>query len=89
MDLRDRLKRLAEKSGVNGKICKFGNIYISLEQETREAFECAMTSGATTMDITRALNEDGIKVRREYVAEKRKCFREENLECCLKKEEII
>ena len=87
MPLKDTLKLIADKSGM-GSMCKFGKIYSDMDAETKEALRSAMTSSASTMDICRALNDDGIKIRREFLAEKRKCFSSISAasNCCLNSE---
>ena len=58
MALKDTLLTLTDSSK-NSLFCKFGKIYIDLDEETRGALESALKSGASTMDICRALNDDG------------------------------
>ncbi len=82
MGLTENLKALMDGAGVVN-LCKFGSIYKSLPEEERKLLGQVLCSGATTMDITRALNVDGIKIRREFVGEKRKCFLNNDIPCCL------
>ena len=82
MSLKDTLNLIA-KSSHYPSLCKFGRIYTDMDEETRDALRSAITSGATTMDICRALNDDGIKIRREFLAEKRKCFSSQSASCCM------
>jgi hypothetical protein len=83
MGLKDTLTELARTPAINESVCKFGNFYLSLDGETREVLVVALRSGASTMDITRALVADGFKIRREFLGEKRKCFKDPNVQCCL------
>lgn len=82
--LKDILKQIGQQAGDSNGICKVGRIYRNMDKETSEAFVGVMQGAASTMDITRALNAEGIKVRRELVGEKRACFRGDNQNCCLK-----
>jgi hypothetical protein len=82
MSLKDTLKSITDNSQVSS-FCKFGKIYYEMDDDTKEAMRSAMTSSASTMDICRALNDDGIKVRREFLGEKRKCFTSQSAACCL------
>lgn len=82
MALKDTLLALADTSK-NGSFCKFGKTYLDVDEETRDALSSALKSGATTMDICRALSSDGLHMRREFVGEKRKCFTDSSVQCCL------
>lgn len=81
MALKDTFKELTLP--VNNR-CKFGAIYEGFDEETKDAFKEVLLSSATTQDITRALCADGIKVRREFVGDKRTCFTNPEKECCLR-----
>lgn len=81
MALKDAFKELISPTSNR---CKFGIIYEGFDDETKEAFNEVLLSSATTQDITRALNADGIKIRREFVGEKRSCFTDPDKPCCLK-----
>lgn len=82
MALADTLKSLADTSK-NNALCKFGKIFMGLDEETREALDSALRSEASTMDISRALNDDGLHIRREFLGEKRRCFNDLATTCCL------
>jgi alkylhydroperoxidase/carboxymuconolactone decarboxylase family protein YurZ len=84
MGLKDSLQQLISDVEYQ-KYCKFGSIYMSLDQETRELLAVALRGDAPTLQITKALNSDGIDVRREHVGEKRACFTSDNPNCCLRK----
>lgn len=79
--LKDVLIDMANGGAV--KLCKIGEIYNSMDEETRSAFSLAMKSEATTMDICRALKADGISVGREFLGAKRRCFKNDDPTCCL------
>lgn len=82
MGLKDTLQALTVKPNSLG-YCKFGAIFINQDKETQEAFTEVLRSGASTLDITRALNNDGISIRREFLGEKRRCFNDPDIVCCL------
>lgn len=82
MGLKEELKTIIQNSRTKG-LCKFGNIYKQLPEDEKSLLVQVLQSGASTMEITRALNSDGIHIRREFVAEKRKCFTDTSMECCL------
>lgn len=83
MGLKDALISITENNGSHGGLCKFGRICVDLDLETQHALRAAMISSASIMEITRALNDDGIKVRREFVGQKRHCFTNPDSNCCL------
>jgi hypothetical protein len=84
VNLKESLRDLARGTEYK-KYCKFGGIYMGLDDETKELLSSALKGSASTMAITRALNADGIDVRREHIGEKRACFTGENPNCCLNK----
>ena len=69
--------------GRSNKLCKLGEIYRSLDDETQEALSEALKSEAPTMDICRALKSEGISVGREFLGSKRACFKNADPTCCL------
>lgn len=87
MPLKDTLKLIVNNSGL-ASMCKLGRIYSDMDTETKDAFRNAMTSSASTLAICRALNDDGIKIRREFLGDKRKCFSSISAasNCCLNSE---
>ena len=82
MALKDTLSALAAKPNGLG-YCKFGVIFINQDTDTQSAMTDVLRSGASTLDITRALNADGISIRREFIGEKRRCFNDPSIICCL------
>ncbi len=80
--LKDALRAVAQ--GESKKICKFGSITTSLDNDTREALILAMASEASTMDITRALCSDGHSIGRDVVGTKRACFKDPSFNCCIR-----
>ena len=80
--LKDALRAVAQ--GESKKICKFGSITNSLDSETQEALIIAMSSEASTMDITRALCADGHSIGRDVVGAKRACFKDQSMNCCIR-----
>lgn len=85
MNLKETFKSLSGESFALG-LCKFGSIYEDFDPETQEAFRDVLLSPVSTQKITRALNDDGIKIRREHVGDKRRCFLDINKKCCLRPE---
>lgn len=84
MGLKDRLIEISGNSASSRDYCKFGQIYLSLDEETQQALVAALRSSATSVDIAKALSADGYKTRREFVGQKRQCFTNPEVECCLK-----
>jgi hypothetical protein len=82
MGLKENLKTIIQNTQKKG-LCKFGGIYKQLPEEEKSLLVQVLRSEASTMEITRALNSDGIHIRREFVSEKRKCFTDPSIECCL------
>ena len=84
MTLKDTLDELLSQSpSGSNPLCKMGRIYMDFDEETQKSFKEVMLSSAATTAITRALNQDGIKVRREFIGAKRICFTQPGQECCL------
>ncbi|MDA1122518.1 MAG: hypothetical protein O2887_18880 [Bacteroidetes bacterium] len=84
MTLKDTFDKLLSQSPYGRRgLCKMGRIYVDFDEETQKSFKEVMLSGAATTAITKALNQDGIGIRREFVAIKRKCFTQPGQECCL------
>jgi hypothetical protein len=83
MGLKETLTELGTDPIANNSLCKVGVFFAKLDEETKGAFVTVMNSSATTMDITRALVEEGFNVRRELIGEKRKCFIDPESNCCL------
>lgn len=84
MGLKETLRAIAVDVEYK-KYCKFGAIFMGLDEETQDLLAVACKGNASTLEITRALNADGIEVRREHVGEKRRCFMETNPNCCLER----
>jgi hypothetical protein len=81
--LKDALRVAIENSNKK-KECKISEIMSSLDEETKLSFVEAMASNAKTTDITRALNANGIQVGREFLGQKRECFKEMSKDCCVR-----
>lgn len=82
MGLKENLKTIIENSHTKS-LCKFGRIYKELPEDEKSLLVQVLKSEASHMEIAKALNSDGIHIRREFVAEKRKCFTDTSMECCL------
>ena len=81
--LKDELLRLKEDSGPNGNLCSIARAYQKMDSETQVIFLEVMNSAAYTTDIARALRSDGIMCSRDTLSRKRKCFKNQNPECCM------
>ena len=81
--LKDAL-RIAVENSNKKKVCKISEIFASFDKETQTSFIEAMASNAKTTDITRALNTNGITIGRDFVGQKRECFKDPSKECCMR-----
>lgn len=81
--LKDALRIAVEKSNAK-KVCKISEIMASLDEETKLSFVEAMASNAKTTDLTRALNANGIQIGREFLGQKRECFKDTSKDCCMR-----
>lgn len=73
-NLTEQLKVIAEKSVGQGAGCPLGRIMHKLDEETRQALVYALRSEATTMDIFKALQNEGFAIARQNISKKRECF---------------
>jgi hypothetical protein len=71
-------------NGVSNKFCKFGDIYMALDEETQEALSGAMKSDASTMSLCKVLKDEGHPIGREHLGAKRECFKNPTDSCCIK-----
>ncbi len=88
--LRDALVNLM-KNDSGGK-CKLGRLISDLDSETAELFTKALKSDIGTSAICRTLNNEGIKISREYLGQQRsKCFTspEGPNHCCLNQNVLV
>jgi hypothetical protein len=86
--LRDALVNLM-KNDSGGK-CKLGRLIADLDRETSDLLLKALKSDIGTSPICRTLNNEGIKISREYLGQQRRqCFvsPEGAKRCCLNQEE--
>jgi len=84
--LKDVLKQIVEHPEGQSRDCKLGRIISSQDQETAELLIQALAGPASTMSLVRALNEEGLKLSREYLGQKRStCFKgtTSSEKCCL------
>lgn len=72
--LLSQLKAITETSVGESAACPLGRIMRKLDDETREALVTALRSEASTMDIYKALSEEGFAIARQNIAKKRECF---------------
>jgi len=84
MMLKDSLTNLLGSQNLT-KECKFGKLLKSLDKETAALLISAMSSESSTMDIMRALRSEGHPFSREYLGQKRNCFKdiESAKSCCV------
>lgn len=81
--LLSQLKVIAEKSVGEGAGCPLGRIMHKLDEETRQALVGALRSEASTMDIFKALQNEGFAIARQNIGNKRECFTSPNDKNCL------
>lgn len=71
--LRDALTDLMKNSG--GDKCKLGKVISDLDSETAEILRAALRSDLATTVLCRTLNNEGIKISREFLGQQRRqCF---------------
>jgi len=71
--LRDALVDLMKDSG--GGKCKLGKVICDLDAETAEILVTALRSDVPTTVLSRTLNNEGIKISREFLGtQRRQCF---------------
>lgn len=65
--------------------CKLGKLICSLDDEESELLIGALKSEVSTMSLIRTLKSEGINLSREYLGEKRNCFKnsEDSKTCCI------
>lgn len=81
-NLLSQLKVITETSFGDSAACPLGRIARKLDEETREALITALRSEATTMDIYKALKQEGIAISRQNITKKRQCFKAPNDKQC-------
>lgn len=81
--LKDMLLKLRDDAGATKGLCTLAKCYESMDTETKEAFSAVCSSAAFTTDIAKALRADGHPISRDIVSRKRKCFTNQNSECCM------
>lgn len=83
--LRDALMDLMKKNA-GGDMCKLGKVIRGLDEDTSGVLVDALRSDIATTVICRTLNNEGIKISREFLGTQRKqCFLSSNNpeRCCL------
>lgn len=73
--LKDSLSNLLNNQNAS-KECKFGKLLKSLDDETASVLIDAMHSDASTMDLVRTLRSEGHPFSREFLGQKRNCFKD-------------
>ena len=80
--LLSQLKNITETSVGASAACPLGRIARKLDDETRDALFSALRSEATTMDIHKALKQEGIAIARQNLGKQRQCFTSPNDKNC-------
>lgn len=82
--LKDSLSNLLDSTN-KSKECKMGKLIKSLDKETATVFKEAMSGDTSTMDLMKALRSEGHSFCREFLANKRNCFKDINSlnSCCV------
>jgi hypothetical protein len=84
--LKDALLNLMKNN--DGDKCKLGKLIGELDKETAEMLSNALRSNVATTVLCRTLNNEGIKISREFLGTQRKqCFLSpgSSPKCCLNK----
>jgi len=81
--LKDMLLKLKDDAGETKGLCTLAKCYNSMDTETKEAFVAVCNSAAFTTEIAKALRADGHPISRDILTRKRKCFTNQNSECCM------
>ena len=82
--LKDALNSLKATQGKQ-QLCKLGKLVLDLEDEESRLLVDILRSDVSTMNLVRTLKSEGISLSREFLGEKRKCFKDEDeaRTCCI------
>ena len=82
--LKDALNSLKATQGKQ-QLCKLGRLVIDLEDEESQLFIDILRSDVSTMNLVRTLKSEGISLSREFLGEKRNCFKDDDeaRTCCI------
>lgn len=82
--LKDALNSLKATQGKQ-QLCKLGKLVIDLEDEESQLLVDILRSDVSTMNLVRTLKSEGISLSREFLGEKRNCFKDDDeaRTCCI------
>lgn len=82
--LKDALNSLKATQGKQ-QLCKLGKLVLDLEDEESRLLVDILRSDVSTMNLVRTLKSEGISLSREFLGEKRNCFKDEDeaRTCCI------
>lgn len=82
--LKDALNSLKATQGKQ-QLCKLGRLVIDLEDEESQLLIDILRSDVSTMNLVRTLKSEGISLSREFLGEKRNCFKDDDeaRTCCI------
>jgi hypothetical protein len=82
--LKDALNSLKATQGKQ-QLCKLGKLVLDLEDEESQLLIDILRSDVSTMNLVRTLKSEGISLSREFLGEKRNCFKDEDeaRTCCI------
>jgi|Laugrefa1bdmlbdn_1035148.scaffolds.fasta_scaffold00788_8 hypothetical protein len=82
--LKDALNSLKATQGKQ-QLCKLGRLVIDLEDDESQLLIDILRSDVSTMNLVRTLKSEGISLSREFLGEKRNCFKDDDeaRTCCI------
>lgn len=82
--LKDALNSLKATQGKQ-QLCKLGRLVLDLEDEESQLLIDILRSDVSTMNLVRTLKSEGISLSREFLGEKRNCFKDDDeaRTCCI------
>ncbi len=82
--LKDALNSLKATQGKQ-QLCKLGKLVLDLEDEESQLLVDILRSDVSTMNLVRTLKSEGISLSREFLGEKRNCFKDDDeaRTCCI------
>lgn len=82
--LKDALNSLKATQGKQ-QLCKLGKLVLDLDDEESQLLVDILRSDVSTMNLVRTLKSEGISLSREFLGEKRNCFKDDDeaRTCCI------
>jgi hypothetical protein len=82
--LKDALNSLKATQGKQ-QLCKLGRLVTDLEDDESQLLIDILRSDVSTMNLVRTLKSEGISLSREFLGEKRNCFKDDDeaRTCCI------